>query len=882
MLKSSSYHDIIIQYELFERRHPVKKKLTIGILAHVDAGKTTLSEALLYHSGKIRTLGRVDHKNTYLDTNAVERERGITIFSKQARFSSANCDFILLDTPGHVDFSAETERTLALLDYAILVVSAPDGVQNHTRTLWQLLAFYDVPTFIFVNKTDIAIRLCEDIESELARVLSPKCVAFYEKGTKAELDEKLALVHEDFLDHFLAGEEIADDEIARLITKRKLFPCLFGSALRMSGVDFLLDTIDKYMLAPVYEESSFGARVYKIARIASTRLTYMKITGGTLTARDEISYFSTDGKQYAEKVGQIRLYSGDKFEQVDVASAGEVCAVSGLSATYVGQGLGMEIDTCKPILEPVLSFRIGLPPECDPVLYFPKFKELEEEDPSLHLYWNEELRQIEARLMGDIQIDLIKRMIAERFGVSCELDAGRILYKEKIAEKTIGVGHFEPLRHYAEVQLLMEPQPKGTGLIFDTDLPENSLDTNWQRLILSHLYEKAHRGVLTGAMLTDTKITLVAGKAHLKHTEGGDFREATFRAVRHGLMKAGCVLLEPYYKFRLEVPSANVGRAMSDLQTRFATFEMESSDGAFSVLSGRAPVSELHDYTRELISYTRGQGRLSCTSDGYEPCHNTEEIVHAVGYDPEGDLDNSPHSVFCAHGAGFVVPWQEVDSYKHLDAEAMLSEEAQPVIPKASGLAKKYQLSEEEVEAIMMREFGPIRRKQYSEPKIIQHGKAEKLPKKKHIAPQRRMVIVDGYNVIYSWDNLKALANVSLEEARDALMDILSNYVAYTKTELVLVFDAYLVKDGKGSDFTRDGFRVVFTKEDQTADTYIEKMMAELGPNYHIRVVTGDRLVQNSAVVSGISRMTTKEFESEIAMIGKEITEFIQKLAQRK
>ena len=860
----------------------MKKKLTIGILAHVDAGKTTLSEALLYHSGTIRKLGRVDHKNTYLDTNAVERERGITIFSKQARFSSETCDFILLDTPGHVDFSAETERTLSLLDYAILVVSAPDGVQNHTRTLWQLLEFYGVPTFLFVNKTDICIKLCEDIEAELAKALSPHCVAFYEKGTRDELWEKLAMQNEDFLESFLAGEPIEDREIASLISKRKLFPCLFGSALRMLGIGFLLDTLDRYTLAPIYESKSFGAKVYKIARAGTTRLTYMKITGGTLTARDELAYTTPEGKRLTEKVSQLRLYSGDKFEQVDSVSAGEICAVCGLSATYVGEGLGLEPDTEKPLLEPVLSYRIALPPECDPVLYFPKLKELEEEEPSLHLYWNEELRQIEARLMGDIQIDLLKHMIAERFAVSCEFDAGRILYKEKIAEKTIGVGHFEPLRHYAEVQLLMEPQPKGTGLIFDTDLPENSLDTNWQRLILSHLYEKAHRGTLTGALLTDTKITLVAGKAHLKHTEGGDFREATLRAVRQGLMKAGCILLEPYYKFRLEIPSASVGRAMSDLQARFAEFEMEASDEENAVLCGRAPVSELHGYTRELISYTRGKGRLSCTSDGYEPCHNEAEIVLAVGYDPEADLEHTPHSVICAHGAGFVVPWNEVDSYKHLDAEAMLSAREETIIPQTTKLAAKYQLSEEEVEAIMLRTFGPIRRKQYGEPKIINHGKAEKLPKKKEQKPQKHLTIIDGYNVIHSWESLKKIAAHSLEDARKALMDTLANYVAYTKTELVLVFDAYLVKDGMGSDFMENGYRVVFTKADQTADTYIEIMMNELGPNYNVRVVTGDRLLQNSAVVSGVLRMTAKELEDEITKVGNEITEFVRKLSQSK
>ena len=855
----------------------MKKKITIGILAHVDAGKTTLSEALLYLSGKIRKLGRVDHKNTYLDTNALERERGITIFSKQARFSAKNTDFILLDTPGHVDFSAETERTLSLLDYAILVISASDGVQNHTRTLWQLLSFYQVPVLIFVNKSDIAVKQKEDMMTEIRKAFSDNCIAFYESDEKTDLDERLAEISEDFMECFFGEIPIATEDIAEKIRERKLFPCLFGSALRMQGIDFLLDTIDRYTQERDYGEE-FGAKVYKIARSQGERMTYMKITGGTLSARDELVYFSSDGKKYTEKISRIRLYSGEKFEQTDSVTAGEICAVLGLSATYAGQGLGMESDTCKPILEPVLSYRILLPQECDPILYFPKLKELEEEDPSLHLYWNEELRQIEARLMGDIQIDLFKRLIRERFGIFCDFDMGKILYKEKIAEKTIGVGHFEPLRHYAEVQFLMEPQPKGTGLVFDTDLPENTLDLNWQRLILSHLYEKAHRGILTGALLTDTKITLVAGKAHLKHTEGGDFREATFRAVRHGLMKAGCILLEPYYRFRLEVPSGNVGKAVSDLQMRFAEFSPEEADAETTVIHGRAPVSCLHDYTSEVIAYTKGQGRLSLISDGYEICHNTEEIVAEVGYDAESDLENPPHSVFCAHGAGFVVPWNEVDAYKHLDAEAKLDGSPASVIPKLTGLAARYQLSEEEVEAIMMREFGPIRRKQYREPKIIDHGKAKKLPKQKTQIPQKRMIIIDGYNVIYSWDSLKKLAQHNLEDARDALMDILDNYAAYTKTELTLVFDAYLVKDGIGSDFIRNGYRVVYTKEDQTADTFIEIMMNELGPNYNIRVVTGDRLLQNSAVVSGILRMTAKEFEKEIADVAGEIAEFIQRL----
>ena len=857
----------------------MKKKLTIGILAHVDAGKTTLSEALLYISGRIRTLGRVDHKNTFLDTNAQERERGITIFSKQARFSSENCDFILLDTPGHVDFSAETERVLSLLDYAILVVSAPDGVQNHTRTLWNLLEYYGVPTFIFVNKTDVCIKLKEELEEELCRVLSPLCVAFHEAQSKSELDERLAMVNEDFLNVFLSGNEIEDGDIASLISSRRLFPCLFGSALRMSGIDFFLDTVDKYTLAPIFDGEGFGAKVYKIARSGNTRLTYMKITSGSLSTRDELTYVC-DGKKYSEKVSQIRLYSGDKYEQVDIASAGEICAVCGLSATYSGLGLGVEQDGDTPVLEPVLSYRINLPEGCDPMLYFPKLKELEEEEPSLHLSWNDSLSQIEARLMGEIQTDVIKRLIAERFSIDCTLDAGRILYKEKIAKNAIGVGHFEPLRHYAEVQLLLEPQPKGTGLIFDTRLPENALDLNWQRLILSHLYEKDHRGTVIGASLTDTKITLVAGKAHLKHTEGGDFREATLRAVRHGLMKAGCTLLEPVYKFRLEIPTAQVGRAMSDLQARNAEFEIESGDDSFTAISGRGPVSTLHDYTREVISYTRGEGRLSLVSDGYEPCHNAEEVAAEFGYDPEGDLENTPHSVFCERGAGFVVNWREVDSYKHLDAGISLTENSETIIPRVTSLARKYSISDEELEAIMLRSFGPIKRRQYKEPKSISAKAQEKAQKPKVVKPRRNMVIIDGYNLIYSWESLKNTADYSLEKAREELMDILSSYVAFTKTELLLVFDAYLVKDGEGSEFWRDGYKVVYTKADQTADAYIEKVMHDLGPDYSIRMVTGDKLLQFSAVHSGILRMTAQEFVDELTRVGNEITAFIKKLTE--
>ena len=861
------------------------KKIILGILAHVDAGKTTLSEALLYVSGKLRALGRVDHKNTYLDTDSMERERGITIFSKQARFSTPDCDYVLLDTPGHVDFSAETERTLSLLDYAVLVISAPDGVQNHTRTLWQLLEHYGVPTFIFVNKTDIAVKQKSDLEADLQRTLSPLCAGFYESHSKAELDEHLALVREDFLEAVLSGRPIDDSEIRNLICRRKLFPVLFGAALRTDGVAHLLAVLDRYTLSPAYPDEAFSAVVYKIARAKNTRLTYMKVTGGTLTPRDELTYRTPDGETVSEKVSQLRLYSGDKFEQTEQVRAGEICAVAGLTATYVGQGLGQESDTGKPILEPVLSYRITLPEGVDVRVAFPKLKELEEEEPSLHLCWNSELSQIEARLMGDIQIDLLKRLISDRFGWDCGLDTGRILYKERIAGRTLGTGHFEPLRHYAEVQLLMEPQPAGTGLIFDTHVPENALDTNWQRLILSHLYEGDHRGTLIGARLTDTKITLVAGRAHQKHTEGGDFREATLRAVRHGLMKAGCVLLEPYYKFRLEVPSAYVGRAMTDLETCHAVFAVESAGEETATLTGRGPVSTLNDYAREVIAYTRGQGRLFCTSDGYEPCHNRDELVAAAGYDPEGDTENPPHSVFCSHGAGVIIPWQEVDTHKHLEDAVSLSapaDTAGSIIPRAAGIAKRYSLSDEELEAIMLREFGPIKRRRYTEPKTVAAVSNPKAHRPKPPKPARRMTILDGYNLIYAWDALAEEAKFSLERARESLMDILADYAAFTKADLLLVFDAYLVKDGMGSEFERNGVRVVYTKQNQTADAYIEKIIHELGPDYSIRVVTGDYLLQVSAVMSGVSRMTAGEFIAEITRVGGEIREFIRRMTEGK
>ena len=851
----------------------MRKKLNVGIIAHVDAGKTTLSEALLYHCGKIRSMGRVDHKNTYLDTHTVERERGITIFSKQARFSSENCDFLLLDTPGHVDFSPETERTLSLLDYAILVISGLDGVQNHTRTLWELLEFYSVPTFIFINKMDISKYTENQLEAMLTKELSPACVPLIDGESKSERDERLAMACDELMDALLSGEELGDHTIANLVSRRKIFPCVFGSALRSVGIGSLIDALEKYAPEPVYPEKTFSAKVYKISNDGN-RQTFLKITGGTISCRDEISYIGSDGERIKEKISGIRFHSGTKSEQRESASAGDIVSVLGLTKTYAGQGLGKEFDASAPKLTPVLSYRLKLPPECDLRAYYPKLSELCEEEPSLHLYWNKDLSQIEVSLMGEVQIDLLLRLIRDRLGIECSLDAGRILYKEKINRRVIGVGHFEPLRHYAEVHILLEPMPEGTGLVFDVKVPENSLDLNWQRLILTHLREKMHKGVLIGAPITDMKLTLVAGKAHLKHTEGGDMRQATYRAVRQGLMAGGTTLLEPYYNFRIEAASSFVGRILTELQAKGCSAAITEAVGDISVIEGKGPTSELHDYTRELISYTRGTGRISTSLAGYFPCHNQDEVVKARSYSPENDTYNPPHSVFCAHGAGFVVPWDKVYEFKHLDSGyAMESAMVREMLPRPSKIAKKYKIDEKELENIMLREFGPIKRRVYSEPKVVCEAKHTK-----KYEPKPKKLIIDGYNFIHSIESLSAIANDSLEKARESLMDILSSYVGYTKADVLLVFDAYLVPDGEGSDFMHDGYRVVYTKADVTADAYIEAYMAKVGPNYDVKVVTGDKLLQFSALHSGILRMTAAEFYDEILKISNEINAFIEKL----
>lgn len=856
------------------------KRAVVGILAHVDAGKTTLSEAMLYLSGKLRRLGRVDHRDTFLDTNPMERERGITIFSKQARLSVGETDFVLLDTPGHTDFSAEAERSLAVLDYAILVISATEGIQNHTLTLWQLLRTYRIPTFIFVNKTDIAIHRLPDIAATLQAKLDPGCLPLYVADTEAERAERLAMADESLLEFYLETGELDEAAFAGLITARQVFPCFFGSALRLDGIEEFLRALDRLTLAPIYGDE-FGARVYKIAyESTGTRLTYLKLTGGSLSVRKELCYLAPDGTPVREKIAQIRLYSGEKYDQVDRAFAGDICTVIGLSATAAGMGLGSESDAERPVLEPVLSYRLCLPDGCDPVLYYPRFKQLEEEDPALHLRWDEHHGDIYAGLMGEVQIEVLTARIAERFGIPVTVDAGRIIYRETIASAVEGVGHFEPLRHYAEVHLWLEPLPTGSGLVFDTRCPEDSLERNWQRLILTHLGERTHRGVLTGAPLTDVKITLLCGRAHLKHTDGGDFREATGRAVRQGLMTARSVLLEPFYRYRLTLPAEFIGRGMADMQARAATVTLEEGDGEEAVLSGRVPVAGMRDYLREMLSYTRGRGRLWCTFDGYAPCQNQDEIVASIGYSPENDLENPPHSVFCAHGAGFTVPWNEVRDHMHLDSGILRAQTAgsvpaldEPLLPSPKTIARSYDLDDDELEAIMLRTFGPVKRRQYAPPRVVVGPRKEKAAK-----PKADALIIDGYNVIFAWDFLKSMAEASLDGARDMLLSILDNYVAYTHAAVTVVFDAYNVERGQGHEEVRNGYTVVFTAEDETADTYIERLMHRLEPDHNLRVVTSDRLIQLSAVHAGVLRLSAREFEEEIVRISAEITAFIRKL----
>lgn len=844
------------------------KKTVISILAHVDAGKTTLSEALLYTVGQLKKLGRVDNKNAFLDSYELERRRGITIFSKQAVLKIQNMEITLLDTPGHVDFSSEAERTLQVQDYAILVISARDGVQPHTETLWRLLSRYDVPVFVFVNKMDLDGTDKNAVLAELKKRLSDNCVDF--TASEEELSENAALCDEKLMEKYLEQGKISGEEISAAIKERKIFPCWFGSALKLEGVAEFIEGLEKYTLKQYYG-SEFGARVFKISRDPQgNRLTYMKITGGSLKARSVISYSAKDGeKRLEEKANMLRIYSGEKFEPTDEVTAGGVCAVLGLSATYPGQGLGFEKDFFKPVLEPVLTYRVLLPAEISPVEFLPKLRQLEEEDPQLLVSGNA-TGEIYVHLMGEIQAEVLQSLVEERFGVHIEFDHGSIIYKETVAAPVEGVGHFEPLRHYAEVHLLIEPGEPESGITVDSLCREEVLSKNWQRLIITHVLEKTHRGVLIGAPLTDAKITLVAGRAHVKHTEGGDFRQATYRALRQGLMKAENVLLEPYYAFRLEVPAEQLGRAVSDVRVMDGKIASPESDGITAVITGRAPVSEMRSYQSDVMAYTKGKGKLALFPDGYSPCHNAEKVITAAGYDPEADLENTPDSVFCSHGAGVTVKWYDVEKYMHVTGDIDIASENQiPILPDAKLLKRNLNIDDKGLEAIMEREFGPIKRRKYSEAVLDTPKTAQALPNKKEY------IIVDGYNLMFAWEGLAGLAKENFDAARHILTDILCNYRGYAKCELVLVFDGYKVKGNAGEKSDYKGIHLVYTKENETGDMYIEKLVEEVGKNYSVKVVTSDNLIQVSALRAGVLRVPAREFIREIERVNAQIKEIL-------
>ena len=882
------------------------KKLVIGILAHVDAGKTTLSEELLYLCGEIRKIGRVDHGDAFLDTYELEKERGITIFSKQALLKTENMEVTLLDTPGHVDFSAEMERTLQVLDYAILVINGMDGVQSHTMTLWRLLERYQIPTFLFVNKMDQQGTDHDALLNDLKQHLHENCVDF---GRTQDTDcgmyeltpeqlENIAVCEEDLLETYLETGIVEDRDIARLIVQRKIFPCYFGSALKEKGVKDFWNGVQQYTAEPE-RPTEFGAKVFKIARDEQgNRLTYMKITGGSLKVKTLLSSNSNgqilpgrkaEEAAWEEKADQIRLYSGAKYELTPEAEAGTVCAVTGLTRTYPGEGLGIEQESELPILEPVLNYQIILPDDCDPHQMLQKLRQLEEEEPQLHILWDSQFSEIHAQLMGEVQIEILKKLIWDRFHVAVEFGAGSIVYKETVAEPVEGVGHFEPLRHYAEVHLLIEPGEPGSGCQFFTACSEDVLARNWQRLILTHLEEKEHIGVLTGSPLTDVQITILTGRAHAKHTEGGDFRQATYRAVRQGLRKARNILLEPYYEFRLEVPAEMIGRAMADVQKMQGTFDAPEVEGETAILKGTAAVAQMRDYQKEVVSYTHGTGKLFCSLKGYAPCKNQDEVVQNIGYDPEADLENPTGSVFCAHGAGFVVPWDQVEAYMHLqsgvdmdelDSESWYEdvESAQnpgTVVDNAnisgniSGKNGKFSYSgsyeeEEELQAIFERTFGPMKRDRTAFQKKTVHSSTPATRYRAGKPRQEEYLLVDGYNIIFSWEELNELAKENIHAACDKLMDILSNYQGYRKCTLILVFDAYKVEGHVEEIITYHNIYVVYTKEAETADQYIEKTVHRIGRQYQVTVATSDGLEQVIIMGQGAHRISAQGLKKEI------------------
>ena len=852
-----------------------RKQIVLGILAHVDSGKTTLSEAMLYRAGVTRRLGRVDHKDAFLDTDALEKARGITIFSKQALLTAGDTDITLLDTPGHVDFSTETERTLQVLDYAVLVVSGTDGVQSHTETLWRLLRRYHVPTFVFVNKMDLPGMERQEILAQLNRRLGEGFVDF--GATQADRDEALALCDENLMDRMLDAGQLQDADLIPAIARRHVFPCWFGAALKLEGVDALLDGLDRYTRpAPALE--AFGAKVFKVSQDEQgARLTWLRVTGGELKVKAQLTG-EADGEPWAEKANQLRLYSGAKYTLTEAIGPGQVCAVTGLTKARPGEGLGAERDSDLPVLEPVLSYQVLLPEGADVHAALGKLHRLEEEEPQLHVVWNETLGEIHVQLMGEIQLEVLRSLLAERFGLAVEFGPGGILYKETITEPMEGVGHYEPLRHYAEVHLKLEPLPRGSGMQFAADCREEVLDKNWQRLVLTHLEEKQHLGVLTGSPLTDVKITLIAGRAHLKHTEGGDFRQATYRAVRQGLMLAKSQLLEPWYAFRLEVPAENIGRAMSDIQRMEGTFDPPESGEETAVLTGFAPVSTMRSYPMEVVSYTRGRGHLSLTLDGYRPCHNAQEVIAAIGYEPEHDLDNPADSVFCAHGAGFVVPWDQVRSHMHVDSGWGKSTrpEQEAAVPQRRAMAYRATLEEDaELLKIFERTYGPIKRDPLAAFRPVQKRERPDFAAEQwEIAPE--YLLVDGYNIIFAWDELNALSKESLDAARHKLMDILCNYQGFQKCVLILVFDAYRVPGSPGSIEQYHNIHVVYTKEAETADMFIERVTHEIGRNRRVRVATSDGMEQIIILGHGALRVSARMFHEEVQNVEKQIRALVQ------
>lgn len=855
------------------------KRISIGILAHVDSGKTTLSEALMYSTGNISRLGRVDHKDAFLDTFNLERERGITIFSKQAVLKYNNNEFYLLDTPGHVDFSAETERTLQVLDYAILVISGTDGVQSHTKTLWRLLKRYGVPCFIFVNKMDITDRDKSSLLKELKNSLSDRCVDFSDEYD--ELNENIALCDEKLLEKY-EDSGISENDISKAVKECKIFPCMFGSALKLDGVKEFAQSLSRYTLPADYKDS-FAGKVYKISEENGVRLTYLKVNGGTLRVRDIVDSPKNKAK---EKITQIRIYSGEKFTAVNEAQAGCVCAVTGLSFTQAGDGLGGEKNSLAPVLEPVLTYSVILPSDIDAHTALRDFKLLENEDPQLNVEWNERLSEIQLRIMGEIQLEILKSLISARFGYEVEFGEGNIIYKETIKNTVEGVGHFEPLRHYAEVHLLLKPLKRDSGIVFKSECKEDLLDKNWQRLILGNLYQKTHLGVLTGSPITDIEISLVSGKAHLKHTEGGDFRQASCRAVRQGLMQAENVLLEPVYEFILEVPSENVGRAMSDIQRMYGSFDTPEVNGEYSVLKGTAPVSEMRGYNAQFIKYTHGQGRMSLSLKGYEECHNADEIIEKFNYNPENDVENPCGSVFCSHGAGHTVKWDEVKNRMHLSSAFSSGRdkkrETAPRTLKSFKNAGDIFALDKELMNIFEQTYGAVKKRDTGEKR--KHFKASPTDNKyKKTKPSNfdgeEYLLVDGYNVIFAWEKLRKLSEDNIDGAREALINILCNYQGYRKCNLILVFDAYKVKGAKREVEEINGIKIIYTKEAETADMYIEKASYKLAKNHKVRVVTSDALEQLIILGNGALRVSSLMFLDEVNDAEREIRELISEIS---